>query len=182
MIAPLIIDNGYIIEYPDLEYTYWKSLNNGLKYLVKTIKSIIWDISYYCNKGSIIESTKNIMYKHKLRELYWYLLHLDNQFEYNRYINIINTIHSNNSYYDSIIVEKVKVNTKYKPKGIKNRYYKNIVRNLFTDEYEYDYINPITNDKISSKDPNLGKILNKVKSKRHSVDLSSMTYSFNIKK
>ena len=179
---PLIIGDKQIY-YPTLEYPEWKALNNSLsKGIIINVIDILNLLDYSHNKKSIIKSTKDAIYKYKLQELYWYISHIDNPFTYNFILDRVEHIDRQNKYYDSIEVPKeVKTKTKTK-KRTKNKYYKNVVKNIFTGEIEYDYVNPITGDKISSKDPNLDKELNRKQKKQKvtSIPLDAMTFSFDI--
>ena len=159
------------IEYPHIDYIDWKYYNNNLKDVNATLDGILNDIDlrkiYYRQKSnkSIITDTKSYFYTNKLKQFYYYLLHVYDPFKYNEYLNKLIELHTQNLEYDELINKKV--NTKEKKESnntrkrkSKNRYYREVKVDMFTGKEMYTYYNPVTKDEIISEDPDMLKDLN----------------------
>lgn len=130
--------------------------------LIKILKDL--DLSKTCN-GMLTCTTDSVRYNSLMSEYIYYLEHSINQLEYNHWIDILIQRHLMN-----IVIEKNFVITTIqrskdkklidKKGNLKNMFYRRQVLNLFTDEPEYEYINPKTGEIIRSNNPNLCNKLN----------------------
>lgn len=195
IVSPIVVDEfNLIIDYPEVSYVDWKYFNKELKDVYCAMDTILKciDIERKDNmrknyKGLVI-TTDTFIYKNYLRHYYWYLLHLDNPIEYNKYLDKLIIQHKNNLNYESIknasketVQKRQKDNNpkKYKPK---NKYYLEERIDMFTNETNYLYYNPVTKDEFYSDNPNLLEELNSKKkirkTKEPEVPLSNMTFKF----
>lgn len=186
IVQKLIITEQIQISYPDLDFIHWRSLNSLMIDIIKAIEYRFNLINIYdFNYKGFIESIKDYSYRLSCEEIYWLLLHIDNPFTYNTILNKFSNILINN--YNNYLNKEETKNITIKNTKPKNKFYRTKQKNLFTNEIEYDYINPITKEKVSSKDPNLENELNKkqkkVKNNKVStISLDMMTFNFNKKK
>lgn len=185
------IEDTLCLEYPIVEYSKWRNYNQIGQYDI--ISSMInYNISeinccriYNSGRPMMINYS---MYKIRLSDIYYWLLKLNNQIEYNNFINIIINRHIENIIFEhnNPIIEKT-IKSKSKPKQNKIDWIKQESIDLFTNEPRYIYQNIVTGETINSSDPNKLKELNnkkitKIKSFSKNVDVSNMTYSFKINK
>lgn len=199
IVSPIVVNQLQLqINYPNIDFLEWKYYNNGLKdiyaelnYILKSI-----DLKRLYNDKRLKKNNdyklNGYFYNKSLEQYYWYLLHIDNVFIYNKYLDKLIKLHKQNIEYTNIIENEVNtklnttkktVNKKAKPK---NQYYKETKVDMFTGNERYTYYNPVTKDEFESDNPDLLDELNskpkKSKTKNEGVPLSHMTYSFNINK
>ena len=115
--------------------------------------------------GMLICTTDSVRYNSCLSEYIYYLEHIENQLEYNKWIDILIERHIMNLIVEmnhkNTIIEKPKTSKiKTKKKTGKNEFYRRQTFDLFTKEPKYEYINPKTGEIIESFDPNLCAKLN----------------------
>lgn len=190
MVSPIIdIDNNFSVNYPYLEFDDYRSLAAKLnKSITDILDDIIFilDITRFDYHGAI-NSPYCYTYVKYCENYYWYLLKVDNQLLYNHYVNkLIKTHKDNVEFYntkDKEAKEERKANKNTKKHKVRNQYYRDIKRNLFTGEEEYEYYNPKTGDSFYSDNPNLLDELNakpkrSKKDKDSGVPLSAMTFKF----
>lgn len=171
----LIVENNILINYPDIDAIKWRNFSDELnKNLYKAIEDRIKYINISIYDNPCIKDINSYHYVHTLEDLYWFLLHINNPFIYNYYFNLIINIHKQNIYdFNNQIpieeIKKTKKNSNTKQRKIANKYKLTVVRNIFTGETEYEYYNPVTEDKIISDNPNLLSELNTKKKKEKKV-------------
>lgn len=144
----------------------------------------------------------------KLIQKYYYIIcklpqNLNAQIFFNKCVDYLLDRHIEN-----LVFEQRDLTPEIMPKGLtknssgkfkaKNRFYKSVTRDLFTNKVEYHFINPKTGEEIVSDNPDYGKILNaeleiKLKEEKenkrrksklnqhHPVDDSNIYFNFNIK-
>lgn len=175
------------IEYPDINYNTWKrtkEYNNDYD-LCKILDSFLKDID--CTRefnGCRLCMTTYPIYKMIMSKYYYYLIKINNQFIYNKYLDKLINLHNYNIIYE--YTNPINIKNKIEKKNKKqppNKYYKYITHDLFTNEEIYLYINPKTNHEVRSTNPNLLEELNSPKkkikqTKIDSIPLSAMTFSF----
>lgn len=160
----LTLTNNKFIEllYPFIDYYIWGGLKDckNDNDVVDELNGIIKELD--CRKeydGKRILMTEWPKYKIRLSFYYYYILKLKNQFLYNKYIDKLIEIHSNNVDYENNFPYIVESKKKSKRKAaIKRR--KIISKDLFSDN-----MMDITND-------------NNIKPLESYVPLDHMTYSF----
>ena len=179
--------------YPDIDYGYYKNIKeyHNDEDLCGILDNMVFDLD--CTReiscGRIL-MTHYPMYQTKLNNYYFYLVKLQNQILYNKYLDKVINRHIDNlifEYYNPIKQITTKANVKAKKKNIKsNKFIKQITNDLYTGEEIYIYENLKTGEIIESKNPNLLDELNAPKKKERpkkvktiGVPIGSMTFSFN---
>ena len=181
------------IKYPEVTYPYWKSL---LPYYDdETLEIILQNliVSLDCSivfSGMRVIMTSHMNYDMYVSRYYYYLLHLENQFKYNLYFNLLCIAHQENIDFEANnpIPEKP-VQTKGRDFGkmkTQPKYIRQVTTDLITGKEVYKYIHKKTGEIITSEDPNLLETLGKrvkkePKEKRTKVvpiSLDSMVFSF----
>lgn len=180
-----------VIKYPEVTYSFWKMripydndidltiiLSNLLVYLDCTIT--------FSNQRLLF--TTHMMYEYHISEYYYYILHIEDQFIYNKYIDLLYKRHQDNVQFEldnPIILEVTKAKTKAAAKvRVKSKFIKQVTKDMFTNEETYIYSNSTTGKVINSDDPNLLDSLNGLKPKKEKrvksvgVPMTSMTFSF----
>ena len=184
-----IVNNYNILklEYPNVDYEFWKrtkEFKNDID-LCKILDDILKNID--CRKefnGCRMCMTTYPMYKIIISKYYYYLIKINNQELYNKYLDKLINLHNINvifEYCNPIKKETKKIKTKSKLPP--NKYYRYLTHDLFTNEEIYLYINPRTNHEVRSNNPNLLEELNSKKKKVKqtkiaSIPLTAMTFSF----
>ena len=179
-----------IIKYPDVTYSYWKSLipfyNDVDLYIIMSNILVDLDCSVTYNHQRLI-TTSNMNYDFNVSKYYYYLLRVVDQIMYNFYLDLLIEAHTANIKFemDNPIIEKVPiVKTKRTKKiSIKDIYVRQETFDMFTNDPSYIYSNSKTGDIIHSPNPNLLEKLNakpvKVKqTKVVGVSMDAMTFSF----
>lgn len=178
------------IKYPEVTYPYWKSL---LPYYNDSDLCIILENLFISLDCSITyEYMRIIMTSHMNYELYigryyYYLLHMEDQYLYNQYFNILLKLHEDNIQFElnNPIIEKV-VQTKsrdFTKIKAKPKFIKQTTTDLITSKEVYKYINVKTGEIITSEDPDLLNALNskpkkEKKEKSVGIPMTMMTFSF----
>lgn len=187
-----IIHNLTLV-YPDIDYGYYKNIKNYYNDydLCNILDNMIFDLD--CTReiscGRIL-MTHYPMYQMKLNNYYFYLVKLQNQILYNKYLDKVIDRHIDNlifEYYNPLKQTITKASTKIKKKNTKpNKFIKQVTNDLYTGEEIYIYENLKTGEMIESKNPNLLEELNSSKKKEKSikvktkpVSLDNITFSFN---
>lgn len=181
--------NEYININFDIDYSFYKDITQlpndteiikHLNYLLHCIDcTIIYDCGANCILGSYI-------YELRIKEYYYFLLKIKNQFLYNEYLDkLIDQINKNIEFEHNkpkIINKKEKIKTN-KTKVL-NKFIRQETTDLFTGEKTYQYINQKTNEIIISSDGNLLETLNnkEKKKKKESKVVSMSGIIFNFKK
>ena len=180
-----------IIKYPDVTYSYFKNLveyrtDEDLEYILHDIL-IYLDCSFLHGDKRVIMTT-HMNYERWVSEFYYYLLHLENQIDYNYYFDELLTLHQANVNFElanPIVIEVPKKKVKSTVKKVtKGKFVRQVTTNMFTNEEEYIYSNSTTGETINSSDPDLLDGLNGVKVKREKkvkqvgVPMTSMMFSF----
>ena len=184
-----IINNYNILklEYPNVDYEFWKrtkEFKNDID-LCKILDDILKNID--CRKefnGCRMCMTTYPMYKIIISKYYYYLIKINNQELYNKYLDKLINLHNINvifEYCNPIKKETKEIKTKSKLPP--NKYYRYLTHDLFTNEEIYLYINPRTNHEVRSNNPNLLEELNSKKKKVKqtkvaNIPLTAMTFSF----
>lgn len=186
------------LNYPNVDYMYYsfvKSYSNDDD-LIKILNTLLKELDctrVYDNGFRFL--TVYPMYSMVLSDFYYYLVKLNNQFVYNQFIDRVVAQHINNIVYEhnNPIVRDIKErpNPKDKRKTPPNKFFKSSEKDMFTGEVKYIYNNPKTGEEIISSDGNLLDELNakKTKVKKTSpkktkvekLDMSNITFNFNIK-
>lgn len=180
----------FIIKYPEVNYSYWKSLipyyNDDDLVIILANILICLDCSVMYS-GMRIINTSQFNYERYVSEYYYYLLHISSHSTYNRCYDYLLETHSFNLKYEADnpikeIVIKSKINTKDKTPNI---YVRQETKDMFTEQVTYIYTNAKTGDSIKSDNPNLvddkGKLIKEKKVKQPKsvgVPMTSMTFSF----
>lgn len=178
------------IKYPEVTYSYWKNLipyDNDEK-LIDVLDSLLdhLDCSVTINNKRLLY-TFNMMYEYTISLYYYYLLHIENQFLYNMWLEILIHVHSVNIDFERnnpIIIEPIKKINKTNTKRSSSNFVKQVTTDLITNEETYIYSNSKTGEIINSSDPNLLDGLNGVKPKKEKkvksvgVPMTSMTFNF----
>lgn len=173
----------------DIDYSFYKSITQlpndteiikHLNYLLKCIDcTIIYDCGANCVLGSYT-------YELRIKEYYYFLLKIKNQFLYNEYLDkLIDQTNKNiNFNYNNMLKTPSKPKKEVKKKVVKNEFVKQTTTDLFTGTTTYQYVNYKTNEIITSEDPNLLDSLNskpKKEKKSKIVSMNSITFNFNKK-
>lgn len=175
------------LEYPNVDYEFWKrtkEFKNDID-LCKILDDILKNID--CRKefnGCRMCMTTYPMYNIMVSKYYYYLIKINNQELYNKYLDKLINLHNINvifEYCNPIKKETKEIKTKSKLPP--NKYYRYLTHDLFTNEEIYLYINPRTNHEVRSNNPNLLEELNSKKKKVKqtkvaSIPLTAMTFSF----
>lgn len=184
-----IVNNYNILklEYPNVDYEFWKrtkEFKNDID-LCKILDDILKNID--CRKefnGCRMCMTTYPMYKIIISKYYYYLIKINNQELYNKYLDKLINLHNINVIFEYCNpIKKETKEIKTKPKLPPNKYYRYLTHDLFTNEEIYLYINPRTNHEVRSNNPNLLEELNSKKKKVKqtkiaSIPLTAMTFSF----
>lgn len=181
--------NEYININFDIDYSFYKhitqlpndtEITKHLNYLLKCIDCTIF---YDCGANCILGS---YTYELRIKEYYYFLLKIKNQFLYNEYLDkLIDQVNKNiNFEYNNMLKTPNKPKKEVKKKTIKNEFVKQTTTDLFTGEITYQYVNHKTNEIITSEDPNLLDSLNakpKKEKKSKIVSMNNITFNFNKK-
>lgn len=179
-------NDNLIIEYPEVNYEYWKRTKdyNDDTDLSNILDIILKDLDCTRKLGDQhLTSTIYPKYKMTLTKYYYYLIKLNDQFLYNKYLDKLINLHNYNIIYEKCLSNKPKeIKSPIKKKPRSNKFRRYISHDLFTNEEVYFYINEKTGEEIRSSNPNLLDELNnkkKVKqTKQNSISLDAMTFSF----
>ncbi len=180
-----------IIRYPNITYSYWKT---RIPYdSDKDIITILLNLLVYLDctitfSNQRLLFTNHMMYDYHVSEYYYYLLRIDNQYLYNKYLNRLLIRHEENIKFeiDNPIVPHVpKTKIKKEPKvKASSKFVRQITTDLITGGELYIYSNSKTGEVLNSTDPNLLDSLNGVKPKKEKkvkqvgVPISNMTFTF----
>lgn len=202
IVSPIVVEFPILkVEYPEIGYIDWKYYNTGLKDIrleMNTILRLINLKHLYTSrknyKGAVM-TINSYSYNNYMKSYYWYLLHIYDPFEYNKWLDKLIKLHINNiefcehlEYVNNIVSDKSKHATKKKIKQI-NKWYKETKIDMFTNQEVYTYYNPVTKEEFTSDNPNELDRLNpkpdnrgkKRKVIEQGVPLEHMTFNFNIK-
>jgi len=180
----------FIIKYPNVNYSYWKNLipYNGDKDIIIILSNILVQLDctiMFSNQRLLY--THNMMYEYYVSEYYYYLLHIEHQWLYNNYFDLLIFKHIHNIKFEQdnpIIITPPKIKSKrLNHSKIINMFVRQVTTNMFTKKEAYIYSNAKTGEVIQSDDSNLLDTLNAkpVKEKRTKVvgvSLDDMTFSF----
>lgn len=189
-----------IISYPVVDYLDWKFLNNGLQNLFKELDGLLTRLNLRERTINNTKATKvtpeSFTYKNNLNTFYWYLLHVNNPFIYNEYLDKLIAIHIDNLEFakaEEVPINKTKTKLK-KEKTVKrykavNKWFREVRIDIFTNKEIYTYYNPKTKEEFTSDDPNkldelnaeLTKRTRKVKKVKDVPALSNIVFNFNKK-
>lgn len=172
-----------------IDYTFWRNVSDTsnahiIEKLEYTLKCLDCSIIYDCGRNCILNS---YLYNIHLGIYAFYVLKLQNQLLYNKYIQKLIDIHIANIIFEDEYKLKQLKTPKNIKKKYKNEFVKQVTKNLFDEEIIYEYVNFKTNEVIRSKNPDLLEELNKKKKKvkvnkqENIIQLSSMTFNFNKK-
>lgn len=177
------------IKYPVVDYCYWKRIQNFsndddiCNILEKLLNDLNCTNEYSCGRSCM---TTFPIYNTYLSDYYFYLIKIDNQVLYNKYLDKLIQRHIYNILYEYKYpyVTPAKVKKKKLPP---NQFFKQVTHDLFTGEVIYVYFNPRTKEEITSSNPNMLEELNATKKKERkktikvkggSVPISAMTFTF----
>lgn len=180
-----------IIRYPNITYSYFKSIqpyddDEDLMYILADIL-VSLDCSVTFSNMRLI-SVGNMNYDRYVSDYYYYMLHIEDVYLYNICFDALISRHESNVQFEldnPIVKHEPKVKTKkiVKAKG-SNKFVRQVTTDLITNEETYIYSNSKTGEVINSSDPNLLDGLNGVKPKKEKrvksvgVPMSSMTFTF----
>lgn len=179
-------NDDLLIEYPDVNYEYWKrtkEFKDDIE-LTNILDNILKDLDCTRKLGEQhLNSTIYPKYKFTLTSYYYYLIKLQDQFLYNKYLDKLINRHNYNIVYEKCLTNKPKeIKSSPKKKTAPNKFYRYITHDMFTNEVIYLYINAKTGEEIRSSNPNLLDELNNKKkikqTKQNSISLDAMTFSF----
>lgn len=180
----------YIIKDWNIDYATFKTIRD-----FKTDEDICIILDDICKdidctreiKGQRVCMTTYPIYVMKLQQYAWYLNHLQNQILYNKYYNIITKIHQNNIDFENNNPYIPIINKKVRKQKVLNKFFKTTTYDIFTGDVIYEYENPKTGERITSKDGDLLEKLNAPKCKKvkqsvskdkKCVPMKFMTYKF----
>lgn len=178
------------IERPKVDANYWYSSNNCrtdadvIAILEDILHRLDCTREYDCGRPMM---TTFLIYKSAMNNYYYYLLKLNNQITYNKYLDVLIDRHVQNILfeyahpYTPIKVGKKKRNSK--KRTIPNKFVKQKTIDMFTGEEIYVYTNSKTGEEYQSSNPNLINELKQRKKKekapkRGAVPISAMTFDF----
>ena len=190
---PITNDESVLtISYPKfVDYSYWITKNvqtqdDVFDKLNQIIKDMDCTREYSCGRPMM---TSYLNYLSLIEDFVYYLMKIDNQFIYNKYIDKLISRHIDNILFEHnnpvIVKSKGKTKKVSKPK-VENKFLRRETKDLFTGETIYFYENLKTGESIESKNPNLldelnnkpKKVKKEPKTKSNAVSLSAMTFSF----
>lgn len=134
--------------------------------IYRILISILKDIDMSKTISSMLPCTlDSVRYNSSLSEYIYYLEHSVNQLNYNYWIDVLIQRHIMNIIIERNFVPPTIQKTKdkkliSKKDNLKNMFYRRQTFNLFSEEPEYEYINPKTGEIVTSTDPNLCDKLN----------------------
>ena len=182
------------IERPNVNAIYWITSKNCRtdSDIIDVLKEILDRLDctreYDCGRPMM---TTFLMYNTAMNNYYYYLLKLNNQITYNKYLNSLIDRHIQNIVfeyahpYNPIKVGKKKRNSK--KRIIPNKFIKHESIDIFTGEKKYIYTNPKTGEEYESSNSDFINELKQRKKKekapkRGVVPISAMTFDFKKKK
>lgn len=182
------------IEHPEVGAMYWygskdcRTDADVIDALNEILHRLDCTREYNCGRPMM---TTFLMYKSAMNDYYYYLLKLDNQITYNKYLDALIDKHIQNIIfeyahpYNPIKINKKKRNSK--KRTIPNKFIKQETIDMFTGERTYFYINPKTGEEYESSNPDFISELKQRKKKekspkRGAVPISAMTFDFKKKK
>ena len=164
----IVIDTNY----PNYSYNetekYFYILNkfNTIEGSINYILSDL-DCTRLTKDGKRICTTNSFMYDNYVYLYIRFLLRIKDYALYNKYYELLLSIHNNNLKFEETFIEKpvVKNNkkTKTKKQKVDNKFIRKITYDLFTNEPHYIYFNPKTSEEINSDNPDLLEELNNKK-------------------
>lgn len=181
-----------ILEYPEIDnsnYLHFLRSKNE-KDCIEVLNVLINDWknnAITIVKDKLLCPINSFMYNNNLSKIYYVLLDIENEIEYNNFIQKIINVHKENIVFQhEFNCNKVEQNVpKKKSKKIPNKFFRAVSRDIFTGDTVYIYKNPKTEEVIESKNPDLLEELNKKKTKQrtkkatgYSVPLENITFSF----
>lgn len=189
----------YSIKYPTVDYRFFRELmifkNDHDICLILNNILLELDCTQMFDDKQVL-STGTLVYDTLSSKYYYYMLHFDNQYKYNSYLDRYINNHFKNVCFENhlatIVKAKASLNTPKTPKPKRtvknNKYVKQTTTDLFTGKETYIYskvVNGIT-ETIQSDDPNLLDSLNAkpIKPKKEkarkggAVPFSAMTFNF----
>lgn len=180
----------YVIDDWNIDYATFKTIRDFKtdKDICMILNSIYKDID--CTreiKGQRVCMTTYPIYTMKLQQYIWYLSHLQNQFLYNKYYNLITEVHQININFENDNPYIPLVSKKSRKQKVPNKFFKTTTYDMFTGNVIYEYENPKTGERITSEDGDLLDKLNASKCKKVKQSVSKdkkyvpmklMTYKF----
>ena len=164
----IVIDTNY----PNYSYNetekYFYILNkfNTIEGSINYILSDL-DCTRLTKDGKRICTTNSFMYENYVYLYIRFLLRIKDYALYNKYYELLLSIHNNNLKFEETFIEKpvIKNNkkTKTKKQKVDNKFIRKITYDLFTNEPYYIYFNPKTGEEINSDNPDLLDELNNKK-------------------
>lgn len=192
---PITENKDYIkLKYPNVDYfkfkhtREYKTDNDLINILKDILKDLNCTIEY---KEFRLKATFTPIYDMQLSEYYFYLIRINNQFLYNKYLDKLIKRHIDNivfEYKNPYYTPRNKSkSSRKKEKDKKGDYIRYTTRDVFTNKETYIYYNTKTKEEIESDNYNLLEELNKPKKKTKNkvtktkytgVPISAMTFSF----
>lgn len=175
-----------IINYPEINAIEWKyhNINNWDENNIISTLNIMLNTNLNCKEvynNKQIRNTTSMNYKKAQSWYWWYLLKINNQLLYNKYIDKLIEKHVDNIVFEDKFNKNVinSIKPKHKTKK-KNEFKQYISRDIFDNSINYIYINDKTGEQIISKDKELLNKLNKPKkikqNKEQELPLESMMF------
>lgn len=198
-----VFERLYTLKYPNVDYRFFLNTipfrnDHDICIILNNILLELDCTQIFDNKQVL--TTKHLNYDDLASKYYYYMLHLDNQYRYNSYLDKFIDNHYKNLCFEYDFASKIEAkalvtnNKVNKPKRVtkNSKYVRQVTTDLFTGKETYIYSRVFngTTETIQSEDPNLLESLNAkpVKPKREKVSkggavpLSAMTFTFTKKK
>lgn len=183
---------NFQVNYPNVDYGFYKGIKEFYtdEDICYILDNLILDLD--CTReiscGRVL-MTNYPIYHNRLSNYNFYLLKIQNQFVYNKYLDKLIKRHLDNLIFEYLNPLTKPVIDKHSTKSINkkkvpNKFIKQITNDLYTGEEIYIYENYHTGEVIKSKNPNLLDELNNKPKKKNKkvktvgVPLDLMTFSF----
>lgn len=175
------------INYPEINAIEWRycDINDWSENNIISTLDIILNNDLNCKEvynNKQIRNTTSMNYKKSQSWYWWYLLKINNQLLYNKYIDKLIEKHIDNLIFEDKFNKKETIDF-IKPKRKikkKNEFKQYISRDIFDNSINYIYINDKTGEQIISKNKELLNKLNKSKkinkTKKQELPLEFMTF------